>query len=118
MLWGEVGERIAKLRQNKKLTQTQFAECIGVSKNKLSMIERGKKTPGDLIPIICTKFGASADYIYFGRTDPLADIAFFRDFDPEEIEILFDLIKRCIGTLHTSDVNELLIKEIMRSQIQ
>jgi len=116
MSWDEVGKRIAKLRQDKNITQTQFAQLIGISRDKLSRIERGIKSPGDLIPIICKKICVSSDYIYFGKTDPLADIAFFSDFDPVDLEILFDLLKRCIGALCAANVNELLINEVMRRQ--
>lgn len=117
MSWDEVGKRIAKLRQDKNYSQTQFAELIGISRDKLSRIERGKKSPGDLVPIICNKIGVSSDYIYFGKTDPLADIAFFRNFDPVEIEILFDLLKSCMSAISTANGNELLINEIMRRQV-
>lgn len=116
MSWDEVGKRIAELRQDNDLTQTQFAKLIGISRDKLSRIERGLKSSGDLIPIICKKIGVSADYIYFGKADPWADIAFFRSFDPADLEILFDLLKRCMGALCTTNVNELLINEIMLRQ--
>ena len=69
-----------------------------------------------MVPIICNKIGASSDYIYFGKTDLIADIEFFRDFNPVELEILFDLLKKCMGAICTSDGNELMINEIMRRQ--
>ena len=50
-----IGMRIAQLRREHGLTQVQFAEIIGVSRDTLSKIEKGLKSPGDLIPIICRK---------------------------------------------------------------
>ena len=114
MPWKEVGKRISELRQDNNLTQAQFAELIGISRDSLGKIERGIKSPGDLVPIICKKIGASSDYIYFGKTDPLGDIAFLCDYDPVELSILLDCLKRLTGTLDTANGNDLIMKEIMR----
>jgi transcriptional regulator with XRE-family HTH domain len=116
ILWEEVGNRIAKVREDNNMTQTQFAELIGISRDKLSRIETGKKTPGDLVPVICNEVHVSADYIYFGKADLFAYITFFNDFDPADIEILFDLLKRFVEALCESNTNELLISEVMRRQ--
>ncbi len=37
-----IGERIRIAREDKKLTQEKFAECIGISTTSLSNIEQGK----------------------------------------------------------------------------
>lgn len=40
----EIGERIADLRKQTKLTQKQLAEIVGVSGGMIAQIERGTKT--------------------------------------------------------------------------
>ena len=115
MLWIEVGKRIADLRHDKSLTQMQFGNMLGISRQNVSRIERGEKSPGDYIPIICEKTGVSADYIYFGIS-PLADIAFLNEFSQTELKIGLDILKRLAELLGTVNGNDLLMKEIMRSQ--
>ena len=41
------GERIAKLRAKLKLTQSEFAELVGVNRISVSHWELGKNTPGE-----------------------------------------------------------------------
>ena len=40
-----IGQNIKKCRQEKKLTQSEFAAMLDVSPNYVSAIERGKKMP-------------------------------------------------------------------------
>lgn len=40
-----LGERIRKFRKENKLTQQQLADFLGVSRESISMYERGKRTP-------------------------------------------------------------------------
>ena len=40
-----VGENIAKFRNNKKLSQRQLAEIVGVHPSMIAQIERGSKVP-------------------------------------------------------------------------
>ena len=128
ILWKEAGKRITELRHEKKLTQAQFGDFLGVSRQYIGKIERGQKSPGDLIPIICKKIGVSADFIYFGTSDSpdlsepsepseaLGNIRLLRDFTPAQLEIGLDIIKRLAGMIYSPDGNELLIKEVMRRQ--
>ena len=114
MSWDIVGARIAKLRQDNNLSQSQFAELLGISRDSLSKIETGQKSPGDLIIAICNELDASSDYIYFGKTDTLADIAFLSDYDPIELSVLLDGLKRLTGTLDSAKGNDVIMKELMR----
>lgn len=40
-----VGKNIAKFRNNKKLSQRQLAEIVGVHPSMIAQIERGSKVP-------------------------------------------------------------------------
>ena len=111
----DVGKRIADLRCDKKLTQAQFGELLGVSKHCIGKIERGKKSLGDIVPIICEKTGVSADFLYFGTET--FDIGLLSDFtQAAQIDMGLDVLKRLAEIIYTADGNELLIKEAMRRQ--
>lgn len=65
-----MGERIAIKRKEKKLTQEQMAEIVGVSLQTVSNIECGKKsTRPENIAKICVALNATADYIILGQKD-------------------------------------------------
>ncbi len=110
----KVGKRIAELRQDRNLTQAELAGLLGISRDSLSRIERGKKSLGDLVPVICNRLSVSSDYIYFGKTDPMDDIAFLSDFDPVELSVYLDGLKRLTMALDTANGNDTVMKEIMR----
>ena len=42
----DFGNRLKAIRLNRKLTQEQFAELVGISVDFLSLIERGINSPG------------------------------------------------------------------------
>ena len=56
------------LRKEKKVTQEQLAQNLGVSPQAVSKWENGSYPEGDLIPKIADFFGVSIDYLY-GRSD-------------------------------------------------
>jgi transcriptional regulator with XRE-family HTH domain len=41
----DFGNRLRAIRQERKLTQEQFAELVGISVDFLSLIERGRNAP-------------------------------------------------------------------------
>lgn len=53
-------------RKNKNLTQSELAEQVGVTKDYISMIERGKKNPGIfLAKRIALILNSTIDEIFF-----------------------------------------------------
>lgn len=53
------------LRENKNITQEKEARELGITKEYLSMLERGERNPSDkLKEKIATFFGVSVTYIY------------------------------------------------------
>lgn len=52
--WSSFGERVLVARRRKQLSQNEFAVAIGISRNYVSMIERGIANPGyALVVRIC-----------------------------------------------------------------
>ena len=61
---GSIGERIAKLRKEKGITQIEMAERLGVSQPVVSDYERGAiRLHGELILELAKIFGTSTDEI-------------------------------------------------------
>ena len=62
-----MNERIKQVRQAADLTQAQFAERLGLSRNFIAMIETGGRVPSDrTISDICREFGVSLAWLQFG----------------------------------------------------
>lgn len=62
-----VGERIKNLRQEKKMSQQEFADAINVAYSTVSMYENGERIPRDQIKLaIANLFGVTVDYLFFG----------------------------------------------------
>ena len=62
---GTVNERITDLRMNKKLSQKELSEIIGVAPSQISRIENGEiqKISGDILIKLAKYFGVSTDFI-------------------------------------------------------
>lgn len=57
-------QRIREVRQNAGLTQTEFAQRIGTTKNQLSKYELNTQdTPLRIVITICTEFKVDANWI-------------------------------------------------------
>lgn len=60
--------RIKMVRQKHELTQSQFADKIGLSRNYVAMIEIGQRDPSDrTISDICREFGIREEWIRTGE---------------------------------------------------
>ena len=63
----KVGERIAALRTDRKMTQAELAEKLGVSDKAVSKWELGGCYPDvTMFPLIADIFGVSVDYLMRG----------------------------------------------------
>ena len=63
-----IGERIKEVRKALKLTQTAFADRIGIRQNSVAVLESGKNTPSDqTIAFICREFRVSEDWLRTGE---------------------------------------------------
>lgn len=62
-----MNSRIKMIRQNEGLTQSQFADKIGLSRNYVAMIEIGQREPSDrTISDICRIFDIQEDWLKYG----------------------------------------------------
>lgn len=69
-----VGDRIKRRRKAAGLTQEALAEQIGLSKNHLSNIERGRYLPTiETLLMICDALGQTPDYYLIGKLSPETD---------------------------------------------
>lgn len=63
-----MNKRIKTIRENLGMTQDAFAESIGIKRNSLSLIELGKRNPGDrTISDICEKFNINEEWLRTGN---------------------------------------------------
>ena len=62
-----MNERIKQLRRELGLTQTKFAERIGLKQNSIALIESGKRNISDQAVLsICREFGVMENWIRYG----------------------------------------------------
>ena len=77
--------RIKKIRQEENLTQAQFAEKIGLSRNFVAMIEIGQREPSErTISDICRIFEINEDWLKHG----LEPMRAAKDRDEEIAELV------------------------------
>lgn len=63
-----MGDRIKQIRLEAGLTQMQFAERIGLSRNYIALIETGSREPSErTISDICREFGVSPAWLQTGE---------------------------------------------------
>ena len=64
-------DRIKKIRKDKKLTQVEFGERIGVKGNTITNYENGLRNPTDAIILsICREFSVNENWLRTGTGDP------------------------------------------------
>lgn len=77
----EIGLRIKKIRQDRKITQVQLANQIGVSQTAIALWENGnRRIPLEIIDELSLILNISASYLLFGNAD------FSDNFSPEEVK--------------------------------
>lgn len=66
--------RIEYIRKNAGLTQEQFADKIGLSRNYLWMLESGSRVPSDrTIKDICREFSVDETWLRTGEGEPFRE---------------------------------------------
>lgn len=66
-----MNERIKQVRANAKLTQTEFADKLGLTKNYISLVENGNRDPSErTLNDICDKFGVDPVWLRTGEGEP------------------------------------------------
>ena len=65
-----IGERLYNLRKDKKISQEELANVLGVSRQTVSKWETGESTPDfDKIIPLCNYFGITSDELLSGKKD-------------------------------------------------
>ena len=71
-----MNERIKYVRAERGLTQEQFANKIGLTRNYVARIEIGERTPSDrTISDICEKFGVNEKWLRTGIGEPFKAVS-------------------------------------------
>lgn len=79
-------DRIKQVRQSEGLTQAEFAEKIGLSRNYIAMIEIGQREPSDrTISDICRIFGVNEIWLRTGVGEPFTPLS-----RSEELAAIFE----------------------------
>lgn len=61
-------ERVKAIREHFHLTQKQFAEKLGISRNTISKYEyEGRNPEGPIVELVCREFGVSRDWLLEGK---------------------------------------------------
>ena len=75
----EIKDRIKLIRREKKITQVEFGEIIGVKGNTVTNYETGLRSPTDaVIKSICREFNVNEDWLRTGEGE------MFIELDPED----------------------------------
>ena len=97
-------DRIKQVRQSEGLTQAEFAEKIGLSRNYIAMIEIGQREPSDrTIKDICRIFGVNEIWLRTGVGEPFMPLS-----RSEELAAIFERME--VG----DDAKSRLIREMAR----
>lgn len=79
-------DRIKQVRQSEGLTQAEFAEKIGLSRNYIAMIEIGQREPSyRTISDICRIFGVNEIWLRTGVGEPFTPLS-----RSEELAAIFE----------------------------
>ncbi|EEG29689.1 DNA-binding helix-turn-helix protein [[Clostridium] methylpentosum DSM 5476] len=87
----DFGCRLRELRLNKKLTQTQVARRLNLSKTTISGYENNIKTPSlDVLTQLSILYGVSSDYILGLENRDMLLIDGLTDKQREILDLLLD----------------------------
>lgn len=103
-----MNSRIVEVRKTAKLTQEQFAKKVKISTNYVTLIETGRKNPGDrLISDICREFNINEEWLRTGTGEmydlPEDETAAIVSDLLEEDNPFYDIIKGIMKTYQGLD---------------
>lgn len=89
------GERLKDLRTEKKITQQQLAEQIGVSKSVVSFYENRERTPSpDVLIKLAAVFHVSADYLLGIERKKSVDVSGLTEEEIHVVRMVVDALRR------------------------
>lgn len=87
----EIGQKINKLRLEKKLSMRDLGEKLGVSHAHISKLEKGINNPSmDFLEKLSEYF--KIDVSYFFSKDDVDEILFERNLSPESLKEKYNLV--------------------------
>lgn len=90
----EFGERLKKLRKEKRLTQKQLAAMIGVQHSVISFYEVGDRIPSvEVVIKLASALHVSADYLLGIEKREVVDISGLSSEDKKLIRSMIDNIR-------------------------
>ncbi len=90
----KIGAKIAELRKDRKLTQEQLAEKVGITVQYLGSIERGKaNTTLNRLDKIADVLGCESTDLIFSTTALDAIAVSISDDDPKMEEVLLETLE-------------------------
>lgn len=85
-----LGKRIKELRNKYKLTQTELAEKVGVTKSTVAAYENDSRQPSyEVLIKMASVFNVSLDFIILGRSESKLDIS---GLSPSQRSVLESLV--------------------------
>ena len=113
--------RITDVRKSAGLTQGEFAEKLGLTRNFISLIENGNRIPSDrTITDICREFGISEKWLRTGEGDmriPMSRDEEIADMVGKALSGDNEFKKSVIRMICTRSESELEALEKMLSQL-
>lgn len=119
----KINERIKLIRQTEKLTQAQFAERLGLTRNYIALIETGSRIPSDrTIADICREFNVSENWLRTGEGEMFLDLG----EDEELVQVLAaiqvsddDMVKDLlISYWHLDEKEKAAIRKLIDGMIE
>lgn len=85
-----LGDRLAKLRKSKKLTQQQLANKLQITRSSLSQYEIGKRQPDyETLKKISDFFNVSIDYLITGNEFTNSPDEMWKEFFDPKTQVFF-----------------------------
>ncbi len=91
----DFGERLKALRTERKMTQQQLANQIGVSKSVVSFYENRERTPSpDVLVKLVAVFHVSADYLLGIERKKSVDVSGLSDEDIQVVRMVANALRK------------------------
>ena len=117
-------KRIVEVRKKYNLTQGEFAERLGLTRNFISLVENGNRDPSDrTISDICREFNVNETWLRTGEGEMFKPISRDQEIEAFLNELMKnekpDFRKRMVAVLARLDLKEWqLLEQIARKMVQ
>ncbi len=89
------GEILKQLRLEKKMSQKELAERIGIAKSVISFYESGDRSPSyDVLKEIAKIFNVTTDYLLGVEREYTVDVSGLKEDDIAVVKAVIEALKR------------------------